>query len=300
MPGKFIHVLSNASLDEFPSNDPTNFRCRLAEPLFIPIGSYVAVSELSIKYANVTKKDKGTKLDICDWLYPDPEGRGFGKIFTIELPKLELPAASFLCFNLNKIIYEHVPRMKNNPSKLFYYNKTKNRIYVSFEKYCFLTLKLHGELLTMLGALAVHGTPRQYSVVGPTKPDLEFTDRAGNIRHFAPNCRGKWQSEMDGTSWFLFPPDLAVTDLLCLYSNLVEDQAINGSKASLLRFIAIDKVPDGERTTISYGSSLQYIKLKTNVLDEIHFEILDSIGRKVDLRSYSRICLHVKTPEQLT
>ena len=225
---------------------------------------------------------------------------GSKKTFTLGR-KIDLPNAETLCASLNYNIGKIIPRLKR--VKIFTFDRSQNAIFVTFPKKPFhFTLILHSRLLTLVG-MEPESHSVDFTILGATKPANFFLysykdDIKGEMvtekRYFIESLKEKLKSVESVHSYFLLPPKLSSQHDLYLYTDIVEDSLISNSRAPLLRIIPL--IPTTRRVTQNFGSSLQFVKLRSTRIREIRIWMTDMWGIPIKFTSYSRLTLVVEPP----
>ena len=299
MPGKFLNLLSNADLVSYPFNEPAYFATSLDEPIRCPNGSMVALTEVSYQCSHRLSQSSGS-LDVFDFLYEyrdDPQGVTYGKLYNIPISNPELPTGDSLATLLNKLIWEKVKRLKEAQAEIFSFDPKMNRLWVTFPSGAYITLQLHAGLVSLCGVEIHHGKPREVVTLGRSKKSDYFIYKDGTKKIFNENARQTYRSVVERRDYFLYPPNLLKVESFILYSNLGIDQSLANTRSSLLRFVNLPADPTTLRVTKDYGNSLHYIPLKSDVISEIKIALKDLNGDLLPLSSYTRVCLHIKTPD---
>ena len=301
MPGKFLNLLSNADLVSYPFNEPSFFATSLDEPIRCPNGSMVALTEVSYQCSHKLNQGGGS-LDVFDFLYehknPDPgNGVTYGKLYSIPINNPELPTGASLATLLNKLIWEKVKRLKEGKVQIFTFDHQMNRLWVTFSPNAYITLQLHAGLVSLCGVETHHARPEEVVTLGRSKNPDYFIYKDGTKRTFDRSARQRYRSVVERCDYFLYPPNLLKIESFILYSNLGVDQTVANTRSSLLRFVNLPVEPTTGRVTKDFGNSLHYIPLKGDVISEIRISLKDLNGNSLPLSSYTRVCLHIKTPD---
>ena len=296
MPGKFLNLLSNSDLISYPLNEPATFTTSLDEPIRCPSGSMVALTEVSYQCSHqLTNKDTGS-LDIFDFLYKYDDGT-YGKLYKVSLGNPELPTGESLATLLNKLLWAKVKRMKEAQVKIFTFDAVMNRLWVTFPQNSFITLQLHAGLVSLCGVEARHAKSFEAVTLGKSKNPDGYVYKDGSKRLFHADAHQRYVSVVERRDYFLYPPNLLKVDSFILYSNLGVDQSVANTRSSLLRFVNLPAEATTKRVTKDFGNSLHYIPLRADVISEIKIGLKDLNGNPLPLSAYTRVCLHVKTPD---
>ena len=226
----------------------------------------------------------------------------WGRKKSFSLGRLELPNAEALCSSLNVHIAKALPRLKKSRFKIFNFDRLQNVITVSFPTLPYLfSLKLNGKLLELVG-MEKTSKPVDYTILGQSKPQDFYLYTFKNIkgetvtekRYFVDGLKKKLVSKEQIHSYFLYPPKLASQHSIYLYCSIVEDSLISNSRAPLLRIIPL--LPTTRRVTQNFGTSLQFVKLRTSRIREIRIWMADMYGIPLTFNSYTRLTLIVEPP----
>lgn len=290
----FLSIISQGDKQRFKNNSPSTFTTRLSQVLYCPEGSRIGVHEVSFLSDHKTEK-KHVKLDILDWLW-DNQDNTFGRIFSLDLGSFDLPNPQALADQLNFHIGKLVSRLRDN--KIFAFDSNTGRITFKFgDKPLFYTLRLSKSLMVMIGQLEPSNTekPGAFCIIGADKPAGKYRYEGGE-RQFAPSCSERWASVETHGNYFEFSPHLSVYTELSLYSDLIAPQPVNNDNFPLMRVFPLPTTPG--RKVITFGSSLQLIKLKSTRISEFTIYIRDLFGGEARLRDYTRVTLIIRPPDR--
>ena len=294
--GSFIHLFSSGDQARFPNNSPHSFRTRLDEPIRVEKNNSVSLHEISFR-CNNNQFFTNAKLEIIDWNFYNEKSKKWGKLTVKNFKRIDLPSADALANVLNYQILKAVPTARARKDKPFVFVPENNRLQVQFPpklKYQY-SLKLHSELVTLVGFQQKHATKKQYACLGRSKDDQYFIDLNGVKREFDRTCRGAWPSSEEHVNYFKFPPQINIVSSIFVYTSICKESQIATSRGPLLRVVPIGKASDA-RKTVSFGSSLIKIPLTTELIDEIDILLTDLGGQPILFSSYVRLCLYISPP----
>ena len=328
MASSLIHLISSGDTGRFVNNEPNDYITRLDSDLFVPIGSELACIEVSYQCTH-EQDEREAKMEVIDWMVEHPKAKpkpkpkpklglapdppptpipipvstskwGLKKSFT--LGRVDLPNAEALCASLNYNIGKIFPRLKR--TRIFTFDRTQNVIQVTFPKKPYrFTLILESRLLELVGMEPESHTVDR-TIIGATKPAdfflYTYEDIKGEMvtekRYFVDSLKEKLTSKESVHSYFLLPPKLSSQHSIYLYTDIVEDSLISNSRAPLLRIIPL--LPTTRRVTQNFGTSLQFVKLRSTRIREIRIWMTDMWGIPIKFSSYSRLTLVVKPPHR--
>ena len=332
-----IHLISSADSGRFSSNEPGDYITRLDTDIFVPVGSKMACQELNFQCTH-EQNEKEAKIEVIDWLYehkppkpkrvklsktsdppvkptpPPPTTSSpiptivskskFGLKTEVSLgSSIDLPNGEALCASLNYHIAKALPRMKKSRFKIFSFDRAQNTVYVSFPPLpYFYTLNLHSKTLELCG-MEERAKKSDYTLIGQSKPaDHYFITRdikgqkVREKRYFIDSLKKELESKEEIHSYFLLPPKLSSQHSIYLYCDCIEDQIVSNSRAPLLRIVPL--VPTTRRVTQNFGSSLQFVPLRTTTLRQLRIWMRDMWGNPIPFNSYTRLTLIIQPPSQ--
>ena len=294
--GCFLNLFSSSEQSRFVLNTHDKFVTRIEKELKIKPNSTITLQEISFKCSH-EQFLTGAKLEIIDWLYYDKITKKYGKKTEFDIDKIDIPDGLSLANLLNYYVYKAVPAARARKDKVFSFDREKNVIWVSFPAVYYYSLRLHGQLLSLVGWIGHKATPSEFAILGRSKKDAYYVWTDKSKRYFNDTCKGKWESAESHTNFFEFSPSLADISSLFVYSNVCADVFVASSHAPLLRIVPLPKIPTTRRVTLSFGSAPQRIPIRFESIQETEILIRDINGERVQLGGYTRVCLLIEPPQ---
>ena len=288
-----IHCLSSEK-SNFTNNTASSFFTLLNHPINTPIGSKIAVLEIS--YNNkLFVDDENASIEIFCWDIQLP-GNVWGKKSIIQLHKESFASIDSLVGSLNNYIFDASPAIKQKRTKLFQYDRHLDRLWLVLEDDDLITIRLRGKILNLLGVTNKELSKKFYIIVGRSKEGDGY-EWNGQYRKFDKNFLEDLKSVSQKTNIFQFPPKIHDDfSTVILYSNIVESSYIGHGRAPILRLFPFQPSQNNEMITISFAASPQYLNLVSNQIQLIALELRSLNGNFIPLSGYCRITLELILP----
>ena len=286
----YIHVLSNYSVDTFPTNKPSHFRNILCNEIQISSNfTKVGLAEISF-FKKFPLSDVSAKFLVFDWLKSEDSGKTYGKFYSLTLDQDFITNGHDLAYKMNENIMKSVPRLKEKKRNIFSYDNSK--MWLEFQETDYITLVLKADTLILLGAVE-RAEPQQAIIVGRPKEALSYVYE-GKTRYFSQGCQRKLPLSCPGIDFFAHEPKIAKIDFFLVFSNLCKESNVANQKVNLLRYVSVPNSKEGETVTVSYGKDIQYYELSQNSLSTIEIVLKSSDDSPLPLLadSHVRVCLH--------
>ena len=105
----YVTLLSNASVDIYPNNSPSNFTNRLGVTLELEPEMEVGLAEVSYvnAFENVSSEPK---FQVFDFFWTEDK-KLWGKLYNFKIEKRYYPSSEVLEGYLNSTIWKAVPRL---------------------------------------------------------------------------------------------------------------------------------------------------------------------------------------------
>ena len=241
----YLTLLSDASMDHYPKNTPSNFTNKLIRTVDLPEDMEVALVEMSyVKTFNNVTIAKGS-LQVFDFLYRQKNGY-FGEMFDCEIPQGYYSSAKIFAEQLNKSISRCVPRLREFHKDIFdYCDVTRKFSYDSGDPY--LTILIKGDLLRLLGAGSGIHIQNETLYIGPGKKSkyVFFDTESGSevTRRF--QLKETWKASLPAAEMQL-PSQMQEVDSFIVYCSIIEQQIVGDTFSEMLRWIPI-RGDDGKR-----------------------------------------------------
>jgi len=291
----------------YPNNIPNDFINRLDQPIQLPDTKYeIALCELS--YISGFEVDEHESSFECfDFLakyespeenYEDPPKTEFyGKLSKVNLGKLSISNAEELVSILNEQVWKKVKRLKSLKRQIFSYDINQNRIWLNFEDTDYISIKLHSNILKLVGCV-LNPTPMEVVYLGKGKRPFGYQYK-GVLRKFGKAYRNvTWKSTCTSRDFFKYKPSINNVDTLLVYSNIIHPSQIGSGRANLLRFVDIPeekkKNSSNSRITLKLGGNFFYMPLSLREISDIQIQIRDNNNLPVKFTDYVRISLHIR------
>ena len=290
--GHYITVLSNYDKDIFHTNTNNNFKNRVANGIYCPPNSQIALIELSYMHNFRMKAKKNCSFTIFDFLAED--GKEWGKYTHVTIEEESINNSLDLVIMMNEYIFKHVPRMKQNQRQIFSLGENKH-IWINFQSDDYLMIILKESLLPLLGALD-KVVPRSAMIIGHSKKKESYTYK-GVERKFSPKCnKREYDSQCTKTDYFVHLPHIEIIRDFMVLSNLSSPTHVASSMTSLLRVITVPCGTEGNRVVASFGQAPVYVPLSVGTITDIHIRLDTWDGEPVPLVGPVRALLHVLPP----
>ena len=286
-------VFSNACLTLYPKNKCSSFTNNLQNGP-VQVNPYTKCALTQISFTPSFENDESAAtMEIFDFL-SGSDAKGWGMRYIANLGKIKIDSPQSLVSVLNDVIWTHVDRLLVSKFEVFTYDSKLERIWVQFDPDSWINICCRGRILSLIGMLKKGGEHRQLGIFGKTKkPDSYIYKK--ETRVFKEEYKDlDLPSRCPIRDLFMYPPNyIRLTELL-VYCNLTEYQYVADTRVNLLRTIPINMNSHGERVTLNFGKTAQYLRLLSPHINEIFIEIRDIYGNLIPKTEYIRCVLHFK------
>tara|TARA_B110001454_G_scaffold208963_1_gene221992 strand:- start:1965 stop:2819 length:855 start_codon:yes stop_codon:yes gene_type:complete len=269
-------------MNHHPRNSQSNFTNKLARTIDLPENMEVGLAEMSyIKSFNNIHIQKGS-LQVFDFLYRHETGY-WGEMFDCYIPEGYYSSDHVFADALNRSISQSVPRIREFHKKIFEFNDvTRKYSYDLRDPY--LTIRIKGDLLRLLGAGKGNFTLDQALYIGAEKKDKYsyWNAKSGEEKLRRLKSTDTWKvSAPSGEMQYV--SQMEEVDSFIVYCSIIEQQIVGDTYSEMLRWLPIQGV-DGKRSVERFIKP-HYVAVRHRHIPSIQISIKDIFDEFVKFQS---------------